>query len=96
MLTGGCSGETALHKAARYQRRQICSLLVTAGASASKTDSQVRLGLLLCCSHLGYNCLETRFDNQVFFGQILLLLSYFLTSVFIKLIITYYGWFSKY
>ncbi|KAI0232726.1 Diacylglycerol kinase zeta [Lamellibrachia satsuma] len=39
-MTDSEHGETALLKAARYQRRQICSLLVTAGASASKTDSQ--------------------------------------------------------
>ena len=38
-----CSGETALLKAARYQRRQICSLLVKVGASPIKTDNYVRV-----------------------------------------------------
>ncbi|XP_064629460.1 diacylglycerol kinase zeta-like isoform X4 [Lineus longissimus] len=33
-------GQTALHKAAWYQRRAICSLLVEAGASLTRTDYQ--------------------------------------------------------
>ncbi|KAK2182210.1 hypothetical protein NP493_363g02002 [Ridgeia piscesae] len=40
-------GETALLKAACSQRRQICGVLVKAGASASKTDHKVLQILLL-------------------------------------------------
>ena len=34
-------GQTALHKAAWYQRRTICCMLVSAGASLTRTDFQV-------------------------------------------------------
>ena len=34
-------GQTALHKAALYERRTICSLLVQAGASLTRTDYDV-------------------------------------------------------
>lgn len=38
--TDGEKGQTALHKAASYKRRTICCMLVAAGASLSKADSQ--------------------------------------------------------
>ena len=39
-MTDGEKGQTALHKAAWFQRRTICVMLVTAGASLTKTDFQ--------------------------------------------------------
>ncbi|KAL5010955.1 hypothetical protein ScPMuIL_013260 [Solemya velum] len=36
-------GQTALHKAAWYQRRTICCILVDAGASLTRTDFQVKM-----------------------------------------------------
>ena len=37
-----CRGQTALHKAAWYQRRAICYDLIANGASLTRTDLQVR------------------------------------------------------
>ncbi|CAN7995042.1 unnamed protein product, partial [Ixodes hexagonus] len=39
-ITDREKGQTALHKAATYKRRTICCMLVAAGASLSKADSQ--------------------------------------------------------
>ncbi|XP_040079014.1 eye-specific diacylglycerol kinase isoform X4 [Ixodes scapularis] len=39
-ITDREKGQTALHKAAAYKRRTICCMLVAAGASLSKEDSQ--------------------------------------------------------
>jgi diacylglycerol kinase (ATP) len=39
-MTDGEKGQTALHKAAWFQRRTICVMLVSAGASLTKTDFQ--------------------------------------------------------
>lgn len=46
-------GQTALHKAALYERRTICSLLVQAGASLTRTDYDVsyRFKLTPCTTH---------------------------------------------
>ena len=41
VLSLRCRGQTALHKAALYERRTICSLLVQAGASLTRTDYDV-------------------------------------------------------
>ena len=41
ILLCGFRGQTALHKAAWYQRRTICHMLVAAGASLTRLDFQV-------------------------------------------------------
>ena len=52
-MTDGEKGQTALHKAAWFQRRTICVMLVGAGASLTKTDFQgktPRIQVSLLCN----------------------------------------------
>ncbi|XP_032234769.2 diacylglycerol kinase zeta isoform X1 [Nematostella vectensis] len=61
-------GQTALHKAAFYQRRTICSLLVQAGASLTRTDydgNTPRIQALKCQDKELSRYLETQEHLQI-------------------------------
>ena len=60
-MTDGEKGQTALHKAAWFQRRTICVMLVGAGASLTKTDFQGKTPRIqVSSSHMNRICVSAR------------------------------------
>ena len=57
-------GQTALHKAAAYQRSDICCLLVTAGASLLVKDNENRSARMLAMDSGAEQSLLTYLENQ--------------------------------
>ena len=67
-------GQTALHKAACYQCRTICYLLVEAGASLTQTDFQVKIFFLFQTLCVGWGGEDNSFVlenvSQSLMGQV--------------------------